>query len=341
MRLWIEWQEPLDARGDVSLSIVVDELRGSILTEPVHDYVVSYDMKVCDLVERFRDAHGFMAGHVYLASKILAEMLQDRDTTRIISFTGNIVATGLRGVLAQLIREGWFHAVITTCGAVDHDVARSTGGKYYRGDWSYDDSLLRVASIHRLGNILIPVESYGLAVEKFARHLLEELAKQKKKWSVSELLFEAGKRINDENSILRAAYERGVPIFVPGIYDGAFGSQVVFNHYALGLELDLISDEKKIIELVTSAHKLGALIIGGGISKHHTIWWAQLKEGLDYAVYITTAVEYDGSLSGAHPREAISWGKIKPQAKSVVVYGDATVILPLVVIGAMCVARSK
>ncbi len=53
----------------------------------------------------------------------------------------------------------------------------------------------------------------------------------------------------------------------------------------------------------------GALIIGGRISKHHTIWWNQFKEGLDYVLYITTAVEWGGSLNGAHPREAISWGR--------------------------------
>ncbi len=73
-----------------------------------------------------------------------------------------------------------------------------------------------------------------------------------------------------------------------------------------------------------------ALIVGGGISKHHAIWWAQFREGLDWAVYITTAVEYDGSLSGAHPREAISWGKIKARARKVVVYGDATIMLPFI-----------
>jgi len=74
-----------------------------------------------------------------------------------------------------------------------------------------------------------------------------------------------------------------------------------------------------------------ALIIGGGISKHHTIWWNQFKDGLDYAIYVTTAQEYDGSLSGAQPREAISWNKVKPSSKHVTVYGDATVIIPIIV----------
>ena len=72
-------------------------------------------------------------------------------------------------------------------------------------------------------------------------------------------------------------------------------------------------------------------MIGGGISKHHTIWWNMFKDGLDYAVGITTAVEYDGSLSGARLKEAVSWGKIKEKARYITVEGDATVLLPLLV----------
>jgi deoxyhypusine synthase len=321
--------------------ISVEEFRSRILEDYVVDYTVTRDITVCDLIEKFRGAHGFMASHVARSVDILVDMVRDQEATRILSFTGNLVATGLRGVLAQLVKSGWFHAVITTCGTLDHDIARGTGHKYYRGDWGYDDALLRTIDIHRLGNVLIPLENYGLAVEKFARSLFEELVKVKKKWSVYELLWEAGKRISDEHSILRASYVARVPIFVPGIYDGALGSQVVFNYPALGLELDLVSDEKKIVELIVSSKRLGALIIGGGISKHHTIWWAQLKDGLDYAVYITTAVEYDGSLSGAQPREAISWGKLKPSSKHVVVYGDATVLLPIIVAGALCRVKGE
>ena len=81
---------------------------------------------------------------------------------------------------------------------------------------------------------------------------------------------------------------------------------------------------------VWKAKKSGALIIGGGISKHHVIWWNQFKDGLDYAVYISTAVEYDGSLSGAKPHEAVSWGKINEKASFVSIEEDATVALPII-----------
>jgi deoxyhypusine synthase len=82
---------------------------------------------------------------------------------------------------------------------------------------------------------------------------------------------------------------------------------------------------------VFTAKKTGALIVGGGISKHHTLWWNQFREGLNYVVYISTADEWDGSLSGARPREAVSWGKINEKAKRIMIEGDASLILPIMV----------
>ncbi len=91
-----------------------------------------------------------------------------------------------------------------------------------------------------------------------------------------------------------------------------------------------MKDEQLLSDLIWNAKKSGALIVGGGISKHHTIWWNQFRGGLNYVVYITTAVEWDGSLSGARPREAISWGKINEKAKFVTIEEDATVALPII-----------
>lgn len=298
-------------------------------------------MSACDLIDYYEEVHGFMAGHIAAASKILREMVKDAGAVRILSFTGNVVATGLRGLIAQMLREKLFDVVITTCGSVDHDVAKSLGGKYYAGEWIVDDSMLREINIHRLGNVFIPAESYGLIIESFARKLLDELVSLRADWSPSEILREAGKRIEDERSILRSAYESDVPIIVPGIFDGAFGTQIVVHSQFSKLTIDLIRDERKLLDVVFSRERVGALIVGGGISKHHAIWFAQFRDGLDYAIYVTTAVEYDGSLSGAHPREAISWNKLKPSGKSVVVHGDATVVLPLIYIGSRCPISEK
>lgn len=77
--------------------------------------------------------------------------------------------------------------------------------------------------------------------------------------------------------------------------------------------------------------RAGPSCLVAGYSKHHTLWWNQFREGLDYAVYITSATELDGSLSGAQVREAISWGKVSTSARQVTVFGEVTTLLPFAV----------
>ena len=69
-----------------------------------------------------------------------------------------------------------------------------------------------------------------------------------------------------------------------------------------------------------SPRKTGVIILGGGLPKHHICNANMFRNGADYAVYINTAQEFDGSDSGAQPDEAVSWGKIKGSAKPVKVY---------------------
>ncbi|EZQ06781.1 MULTISPECIES: deoxyhypusine synthase [Acidianus] len=302
--------------------------RDDILKEEVQDITLDDLKGLNNYLDILAKIHGFTASSVFLGSRILKDMVKDADL-RFISFTANLVSTGLRGLFADMISRGYFNVIITTGGTIDHDIARSFGGKYYKGIFEYDDNMLREMRIHRLGNVLVPFESYGKVVEDVVKEVLDDVIKEKKEWPVYELLWEFGKRIKDNNSILRSAYEKKVPIFVPGVIDGSFGTNLFIRSQFNGLRINLFEDMRNVKDMIFSCNKSGALIIGGGISKHHTIWWNQFKDGLDYAVYLTTAQEYDGSLSGAKPREAISWNKIKENAENTVIYGDATVILPI------------
>ncbi|MEZ0290029.1 MAG: deoxyhypusine synthase [Sulfolobales archaeon] len=310
--------------------------------EPIKDLRVASDLRVVDLINIYRDIHGFTASAVYRSAEILREMILKSDV-RFLSFTGNIVASGLRGIIAQLIEEKIFNVVITTCGAIDHDIAKSLDPSgYVKGYFETDDIMLREKGFHRLGNIFIRTDSYGPAIERFVYSLLDEILSIKRKWGVREILREAGRRLaNDPNSIIGAAYRSNTPIYVPGIVDGAFGTALFTKSRIANFELDLFSDMSELADIVFHAKSTGALILGGGISKHHTIWWNQFREGLDYAVYITTAQEYDGSLSGARTREAISWGKIKPQAMHEVIIGEVSVILPILAVYMISLAKSR
>jgi len=287
------------------------------------------------LVRRMESAGGFSAKGVAEGVDLLARMLADDTMTVFLSFPADIVATGTRGVLHELIHGGYVDAVVTTCGTLDHDLARSFK-PYYHGAWDLDDVELHRKGLYRLGNLVIPEANYGAIVERKMQALLRRLwARGVRKLSTRELVWAIGEALGNDagsGSLCRAAFERQMPVFVPGITDGAVGSQLWLfwqNHKAL--ELDLFDDEQRLSDLVFEAKRAGAILLGGGISKHHTIWWNQFRGGLDAALYVTTAVEWDGSLSGARTREAVSWGKVKPNARHTTVEGDVTVLLPLMV----------
>ncbi len=303
--------------------------------EPIKDMHVSGKTSISELAEEYLDSGGFVAKHLGMGVKILEKMFSE-DCYNFLSFPACIIATGTRGIIRDLIKEKKFNAVITTCGTLDHDLAR-IWKDYYHGHFLADDKELHEKGINRLGNIFVPNESYGIVLEKKLQPILKDIYDSGKRDLASyELVWEIGKRLEGEEkaeeSIVYWAWKNRIPVFIPGITDGAVGSQIwMFRQDHKDFNVNVFKDEDKLADIVFSNKKTGALMIGGGISKHHTIWWNQFKDGLDYAVYVTTAVEWDGSLSGARVREAVSWGKVKENAKYVTIEGDATVILPLLV----------
>jgi len=300
----------------------------------VQDIKLSKKLTSDNLIGQFYAAGGFSAKKVAVGVDILELMFKDKSCTRFLSLPGAPISTGMRGVIKDLVKNKLVDVVITTCGLLDHDFAR-VWKDYLHGDFMMDDVALHKKGIYRLGNILVPKESYGTILEEKVQPVLKKLHSQgKKQVSSRELVWALGESLakekNREESIIYWAWKNKIPVFVPGPTDGAVGNQVwLFSQKHSDFKLDILADENELASIVFDAKKLGALVIGGGISKHHTIWWAQFTGGLEYAVYITTAVEYDGSLSGAQTREAISWGKLKEKAKHITIEGDATVILPL------------
>jgi len=296
----------------------------------VKDFRLNKKTPVDDLVRQMGDSGGFTAKNLSLATDIVEKMIKEKDCLNFLSFPACIIATGTRGVIKEFVKRKWFDVLITTCGTLDHDLARSFKD-YYQGTFFADDKELHKKGINRLGNVFVPVESYGIIIEKKMQIFLKEIYKEQKELTTHELVWQLGKRINNKNSILYWCWKNKIPVIVPGISDGAVGYQIwQFWQDHKDFRINEMKDEQLLSDLVWNAKKSGALVIGGGISKHHVIWWNQFKHGLDYAVYITTAVEWDGSLSGAKTREAISWGKIKETAKHVTVEEDATVALPII-----------
>lgn len=294
----------------------------------VKDFQIDKNIIVKDLVKQMEESGGFTSKKLAIGIEILNEMMKDKECLKFLSFPADIIATGTRGIIKDFIKRKMFDVVITTSGTLDHDIARSYK-KYYHGSFEMNDVELHRKGINRLGNILVPNESYGMIVEDKMQEFLKKLSQKTTEISTHELVWELGKSM-DQDSIAYWAEKNKIPVIIPGITDGAAGYQMWHFSQKNDFKVNVMKDESLLSDLVWHAKKSGALIVGGGISKHHTIWWNQFKNGLDYAVYLSTAQEYDGSLSGAKPHEAISWGKINEKAKFASIEMDATVALPII-----------
>ncbi|MCL5066749.1 MAG: deoxyhypusine synthase [Thaumarchaeota archaeon] len=307
------------------------KVRKSVLP-PVKDIDLSEHASIDDIMSQMGQSGGFQAKYLSAAVDIFESMIEDRKCFKFLSFPAAVASTGCRGVLKEIVKRKYIDAIITTCGTLDHDIARTFKPYLSGGEFTMDDADLERRGYHRLGNVLVPRDNYGPLIEEKMQKLLTDMYHSGEKVPSTRLLCERIGETLDESSILYWATKNHIPVFVPGITDGAVGSQCwLFYQMHRDFGLDLLKDEQELSDLVYSAKKSGAFMMGGGISKHHTLWWNQFRGGLDYAVYMTTATELDGSLSGAQVREAISWGKVSSKAKQVTVFGEVTTLLPFVV----------
>jgi deoxyhypusine synthase len=305
------------------------------LNKSIDDYSINRNTSLNQILANMADSGGFEGRHLANGIGILRKMMDEKNCTRFLSFVGALVSTGNRGIIRDMLKNKMFNCIITTCGALDHDIAKSFSS-YYEGDFRLDDQFLLKKDIHRLGNILIPNENYGPLIEAKVQPILQELYDSNKSRShslelaPSEILRYIGSHLN-ESSFLYWAAKNDIPVIVPGIVDGAVGNQIwLFNQSHKDFRIDILKDQTILSEMIFDAKMTGAFMLGGGLSKHHTLWWNQYRGGLDYAVYITTASEWDGSLSGAPVAEAISWGKVTTQAKQVTIHADVSTVLPFI-----------
>lgn len=299
----------------------------------VQDFKWEKGMKVKDLLSSYQNL-GYQSVELKKASDVFVKMKKD-NAKIFLTFTSNMVTSGLRGFFAQIIRLGMADVIVTTVGGIEEDIMKASGEKFKIGRFNADDVELHEQGINRIGNIFVNNESYM----KFEDMMLEILAKlyaKQKRWAVSDLLKEIGLMLDDESSILCQAAKNDVPIFCPAITDGAFGFHLyLFQQKHSDFIVDVVKDFGNILFVTSYDEKKGVIALGGSISKHHAILSTLLNGGANYAVYMTTAHRTSGSMSGATTDEAKSWGKVKDESDVATVIGDVTITFPIAMIGAM------
>ena len=311
--------------------------RKDLLGEPVKSIRINGKLSVDQLIQQFKGSGSFGAGRLSLACDIYERMVRDKRCTIFLGLAGATVPAGMRSLIADLIRERLIDAVVSTGANMVHDAIEALGGHHYKGHWLMDDHVLYRYHVYRIYDVLVPEEDFIKLDYKLAG-LYDEIAEENKGKTLSSSMFarELGKRLNDQNSILRAAYEADVPIFLPAVRDSEFGYIYYVHASRRGFQntllLDAFKDVPEIIDICRRSERNGMIIIGGGVPRN-TIQSAALatKSGLDYAVVITMDRQETGGLSGSTLEETVSWGKLKGNADNVMVIGDAMIVFPLMV----------
>jgi len=275
------------------------------------------------------------AGRFGKAASILAEMFQDKNYMNFISLAGPLVPGGLRTVIRDLVNEGHIHGIVTTGSNVTHDMLEALGHRHVVGSESADDSKLRKRGLSRIYDLYVTQKSIE-TLEKKTYQMLDSIPEsQRRDISSYELLWEFGRRIHDDTSVVRTAQLRGTPIFCPGIYDSMLGLNLWTYSRLHPLVVNPLKDFSKLVDMTYERKKVGVLILGGGMPKHQVLIANTYRGGVDAAIQITLDRADGGGFSGAPLEEAISWGKIRTPTKLVTVLGDATVILPFLTVAAL------
>lgn len=284
------------------------------------------------LVESFSST-GFQATHLSRAIEITNKMIESKATI-FLGCTSNIISSGLRDIIRFLVQHKKVQVIVTTAGGVEEDIIKCLGD-FIIGDFRASGKELRAKGINRIGNIFVPNSRY-VKFEEFLQPILGEAYAEQEKTgkiiSVSDLIWKMGEKINDGKSVCYWAWKNNIRVYCPALTDGALGDNIYFfKHQKPDFAIDITEDTKRLNDTTIDQKKTGLIIVGAGVVKHALLNANMFRNGCDYAVYINTAQEFDGSDAGALPEEAVSWGKILPEASSVKVYADATIVFPILV----------
>ena len=311
--------------------------RKDYLQTPVKHIKITGALTVDQLMQQFKNSGALGAGRLATACDIYEKMLKDKDCTVFLALSGAVVPAGMRTIITDLIRKRLVDVIVSTGACMVHDAIEAIGGHHYIGSWAVNDSELYRYHLFRIYDIFVPEEDF-VKLDFNLSKMYDDIAFERKGESLAsnEFSWEIGKRLTDKNSILRAAYEENVPIFLPAVRDSEFG----FIHWLHSsqqnpkqvLLVDAFKDVPTICNICAKSPKNGMIVIGGGVPRN-TIQSSALasKKGLDYAVVITLDRPETGGLSGSTLEETVSWGKMKGQADHVMVIGEALMVFPFLV----------
>jgi deoxyhypusine synthase len=325
-------------------------------SDPIGHASVEAEMTVGELIEQYGNA-GIGAADLHHAVEVYAEMLGDEDVSVFFGLAGAMVPTGMRRIVAELIRDGHIDALVTTGANLTHDSIEAIGGKHHHGSAGPEDhrgaehavgeserghdERLREEGVDRIYNVYLPQEHFTLFETHLRESVFPDLEGTVSIQEFTSALGQANSTVNDaegideDAGIAAAAFENNVPVYVPAVQDSVLGIQAWMHSQVSSFTLDALADMTHLSDLAFNAEAAGAVVVGGGVPKNYVLQtMLTIPDAYDYAVQLTTDPAHTGGLSGATLEEARSWGKLEPSARNATVVGDATITLPMVVAAA-------
>ncbi len=294
---------------------------------------VDKDMKIIDLINQFDQSGVLGAGRVARACNILTDMINDEEMRVFMSLGGPLIPGGMRNIITRMISEGHVDLIVSSGANITHDLVEAFGGSHYRHEGK-DDEELNQEGIGRIADINVGSDDFTIFETEIIK-IFEKISKDKKILSIQELLYEIGLLVEDENSFVAQAARNNIPIFAPGLIDSMIGLQLWIFSQDHDFVVDAVADMHYLSDIVFEAEKVGAILLGGGLTKHYTLASNVIKGGLDAAIQITMDRPEAGSLGGAPLEEAKSWAKARCGSSLASVVGDVTVIFPLIYAAAL------
>lgn len=310
-----------------------------LLQNPV-EHIDIKQVDVVPLVEAMEKT-AFQARNLARAARIADMMVRDDDAGVILTLAGSLISAGQKQIILDLLSNNMVDAIVSTgANIVDQDFFEALGFRHWQGSPAADDNQLRELMIDRIFDTYIDEEQLRIC-DDTVRQIADEL--EPGTYSSREFIVEMGRYLVEHDlgrdSIVRVAFEKHIPIFVPAFSDCSAGFGLVYHQVhnpRRHIAIDSVKDFRELTDIKIHQGATGILMLGGGVPKNFVqdivVSAEYLGHDVDmhrYAVQLTVADERDGALSGSTLREANSWGKVD-LAWEQMVYGEITINLPLV-----------
>jgi len=295
--------------------------------KPVESVKITKPMSVNELVKQMNSAGVLGAGRLGKAVNICEAMIKDKECRVFLGLAGPLVPGGMRDIIIDIIENNWVDVVVTTGATLTHDLGEALGYRHYQGDAHADDAELNKKGLDRVYESYMDNKIYE-GMEDFIEENFDSL---KEKESIKDFLWELG-RLTKKKSILKACFQKKIPVFCPALADSGIGL-MVWGQLARGknAKTKAFEDLKEIMDIAWTSKKAGVIYFGGGVPKNYIQQAMQLcPKSASYGVQVTMDRPEPGGSSGAELREGISWGKMNPKAKFVDLICDATIAMPVI-----------